>query len=71
MTDKTPVSTHQANINIGGYVLKCHVLDNGERIIETESLEGFFEYLSQPDTALSEQDVMDFGRFMRGIDGNK
>lgn len=51
-----PVATHEGKVRIGEYELTVHVLDNGERVIEMEALEGFFKYLENGGV-LSEEDA--------------
>jgi len=64
MEEKLPVATHSADLKIGGYTLKCHVLDDGRRIIEADSLVGFFEYLGREDTTFSPDDAMEVAKFI-------
>lgn len=37
-----PVATHSGEIRIGTMTLRCHVLSDGNRVIDTNDLEGFF-----------------------------
>jgi hypothetical protein len=38
----TLYATHQGVLKIGGAELKCYTLNNGQRVIDQESLEKFF-----------------------------
>ena len=68
MTEKIPVSTHQCDLNIMGFVLKCHVLSNGERVIEADSIAEFFQHLENGEVRLSKEDALSLAKFLKGVD---
>ena len=45
MSEKLPKATHSGEVKIGNCILKCHQLDNGKTIIETDSFESFFKMM--------------------------
>ena len=47
MTDKCPASVWQGSFTLLGIQMKCHVLDNGQRIVEQESLGKLFEQMGE------------------------
>ena len=53
-----PVAAWSGGLRIGHLVLHCHVLDNGKRIIEEESVIAFMAWLTDPATPTA-----DLGRF--------
>lgn len=68
MTKKIPASTRQYDLNIMGFVLKCHVLNNGERIIEADSIAEFFQHLENGEVRLSKEDALSLAKFVKGVD---
>lgn len=49
-----------------GVDMKCHVLDNGERIIEQDSVEAFFDATTSETRENIEGDLEKFGEFLAG-----
>ena len=64
MTDL--VSVWQGSFNILGVDLKCHVLNNGQRIIEASSLEALLEAMGDPNSVYSEKDMTAFAKWRLG-----
>jgi hypothetical protein len=69
--DHIPLSVWQGTIRLFGVDLNVHVLDNGQRIIEQESVAAFFAALGgleDPDEsdAVIEAEMMSFAKFVRG-----
>ena len=48
----TPKVISSAEINLGGFVMHVHMLDNGQRVIDAADFEAFF---SQPFVPTDEQ----------------
>lgn len=67
MTD-TPNVVRSGELSIGGVVLKCHVLEDGRRIIEEDSLIDFFFNDGDPFKEATDEELAAFVRFMRGLD---
>ena len=61
MTGDIPRSVWSGSFVVFGVELKCHVLDNGQRIIEAESVAAFLEALASPD----KPDIGDMDGFTR------
>jgi hypothetical protein len=62
---KPPTSIASSSFQIFGVTVRCHVLDDGQRIIEEESVAALLEAMSdltQPDMG----DLESFNRWMRG-----
>lgn len=62
---KLPRATHTATLSIGGVELVCHVLDDGRRVLDEESVTAFFAML---EGQLTEEDAVRVARFVRGDD---
>lgn len=65
-----PKSIAQGVINLGGFKLRTHVLDNGQRVIEADDMERFFKLLETGEINISEADATEFAKFMHGIEPN-
>ncbi len=61
-----PTAIWSGEFQIGSVKLKCHVLDNGQRVIDAESVDEFFRFLDDGAPLPSSMD--DFARWMRGDD---
>lgn len=61
-----PRSIGQGEFTIFGVTLHCHVLDNGQRIIEAQDIERLFQAMAGP-IEKSEDDLERFARWMRGM----
>ena len=55
-SEHIPKSVWQGTFQMFGVDVRCHVLDNGQRIIETESMEALFEAMATADV-----DTVDIG----------
>lgn len=64
--DKIPKAIESGELKIGDVVIKTHVLDDGTRIIEADSLEAFFDYLARGGT-LSRADADGVAKFVHGF----
>jgi hypothetical protein len=62
MTQDIPVAVWSGTFTVFGVEMKCHVLDNGQRIIEADSLQNFFEAL-EGSSNFDEGDLMAFHRW--------
>ena len=74
MTERIPTAVKSGELKIGDVVLKTHVLNDGQRIIEEESMIAFFEYLASGGS-LTGEDAKNVARFVKGLpeeidDGN-
>lgn len=61
---KLPKSVAEGVINLGGVSLKTYVLDNGNRVIDVDDAERFFELLGTGELTISEGDALEFARFV-------
>ena len=68
MTEGTlPSSVGYGEFTLFGVVMKCHVLSDGRRIIEAESMEKLFEAMAEPGCAvLDEDEIARYARWSRG-----
>lgn len=60
-----PKSVAEGVCQIGPLKLKFHVLDDGQRVIETESAEAFFAYLASG-ADWTEKDAIRLARMLAG-----
>ena len=67
MDDETPQSVWQGSFSVLGVEVKCHVLSNGQRIIEAESLNALFEAMgTTPPNKQTELEMAEFVRWQKG-----
>ena len=64
MTD-TPKSVWSGTFNVFGVELKCHVLDNGQRVIERDSVAAFMNGLADMVDPADDPNIEDFMRWFR------
>lgn len=65
---KTLKSISQSTLRILGVDLECHVLDNGERVFDAESVMRFLEALEDPDAPdITEADADAVAAFVRAV----
>ena len=69
-TTELPTSTWQGSFKIYGIELKCHVLSDGQRIIEGEGLEKLFEAMSAGGWGqiLDHEEINKFAKWQKGIE---
>jgi hypothetical protein len=60
-----PASIWQGTFTLFGVEVKCHVLSDGQRIIEAESLRKVLEAMYSG-AELNQAEVVRFGRWQRG-----
>lgn len=63
MTD-LPKAIASSELVICGVTQRCHVLDNGQRVMEADGVEALFEAFGEG-ADLSEDDAMAMARFTR------
>jgi hypothetical protein len=59
-----PKSIHVAEIEIGGVTLRCHHLDDGQRVIEQASIQELYG-LMQDGLPMTGEEVEALARFIR------
>ena len=64
MTD-TPKSVWSGTFNVFGVELKCHILDNGQRVIERDSVAAFMNGLADMVDPADDPNIEDFMRWFR------
>ena len=64
--DDIPKSVWQGSFPLFGVELKCHVLDNGERVLEADSVVAFFKGMNSPDTTIDEAESKRFSEWLYG-----
>lgn len=69
MPEPLPESVHQATLRIMGVDLKVHVLGDGRRIIESDSLADFLDAMANG-PRLTEEEADSLARFVKGLDGH-
>lgn len=62
-----PKSIWSGSFRILGVDVKCHVLNNGQRIIEAESLEAVMKAMADPTTTIDEAEIQAFARWRMGV----
>jgi len=67
MNDDVPTAIWSGSFMLGGVEMRCHVLDNGERIIESESFVALFEAMVRPYFSFADSEVDAFARWQRGV----
>lgn len=62
-----PESVWTGTFTLVGVPITCHVLSDGQRIVETESFENFVRAMTEPQPvdAMPEMDPSEFARFAR------
>ena len=63
---KLPKAIHESIIKLGDIELKVFVFDTGERIIEKESVEKFFEYLAGGGL-FTEEEAIELAKFTKEV----
>ncbi len=64
MTD-IPKSVWSGSFNVFGVELKCHVLDNGQRVIEADSMADFLNGVADADVPAEDPNLDEFVRWFR------
>jgi hypothetical protein len=62
MSGELPKSVWSGTFMIGDLAMRCHVLEDGQRIIEAESMQRFFERFSE----FEPEELIEFVRWSRG-----
>ena len=66
--DETPKSVWSGTFNVLGVELKCHVLDNGQRVIEEASMVAFLEAMAEQRPYDMPEAFDCFARWQAGLD---
>lgn len=68
MGNPIPKSVSSGIIDIFGVNLEFHILDDGSRVIEAESMAKFFEAMENPNSPdLTTEDALKMAKFIRGV----
>jgi len=62
-----PKAIWSGSFFLGGVEMKCHVLDNGMRIIDAESIEAFFRSAEEGIFNPTEEESINLGKWIKGI----
>lgn len=65
--DALPHSVMQGQFTLFGVTLHCHLLSNGQRIIEADDVEQLFAAMGVADITPSDEELRAFARWMRGL----
>jgi hypothetical protein len=65
-----PRSVWSGSFELFGVTINCHVLEDGQRIIEAESVERLFSAMTSPETTASDSDEKALEAFSRWINGH-
>jgi hypothetical protein len=60
-----PKSVWSGSFNVFGVELKCHVLDNGQRVIDADSVADFFNLMADAEVPAEDPDMDEFVRWFR------
>jgi hypothetical protein len=63
--DDLPRIVWSSEFKLGAVTMKCHILDNGQRVIEQESMLEFLAAI-EADTPIDYDAMRAFGRWQRG-----
>lgn len=63
MSDNLPKAIWSGSFIIGSEEIKCHVLDSGQRIIESDSVAKLFTSM---DSGIDEEQLAKFATFIKG-----
>ena len=66
--EEIPVSIWQGSFWIGDLEMKCHVLSDGQRIIEAECIEKFLSG-DLGEKKATEAEIIDFAKWVKGNAG--
>jgi hypothetical protein len=67
MLEALPHSVWTGSFHVLGVEMKCHVLSDGSRIIESDSVQKLLDAMASPGE-LEEGDLAAFSRWQRGMD---
>lgn len=71
MDENLPVAIKSVELKVGNIILVGHVLSNGQRIFEADSMEAFFDYMASPGSpVITEEEAFKIARFVKGLEGN-
>lgn len=60
-----PKSVWSGSFNVFGVELKCHMLDNGLRIIDADSIDKFLNGLANADVPAEDPNIEEFMKWFR------
>ena len=66
MSDEIPKAVWSGTFSVGGIEMQCHVLDNGQRLIDAESMERFVSAAGS--VSVDTDGVAALSRWLRGQD---
>lgn len=64
MTNELPKAIASSELEICGVTLRCHVLDNGQRVIEQDGVEALFAAFAEGRSPTDEE-AMELARVVR------
>lgn len=65
-----PTVRSSGEFRLFGVTLHCHVLDDGQRIIEADDVERLFDAMAECEpVSCVEEDLRAFAKWMRGLEG--
>lgn len=67
MTD-LPTSVWQGTFTLLGVEIRCHVLSDGQRIIEPESMDEFFRLSANSNAEIDQAELLRFSRWKAGVE---
>lgn len=65
--ENIPKAVWSGEFVVFGVQLKCHTLDNGQRIIESDSLARLFDEMENPNCTGDASDFTALSRWQRGL----
>lgn len=66
MSSELPVAVWSGTFRVWGIDLKCHVLSNGQRIIEQDSFHAFMDAMADGAPIADDDELLAFFRWQRG-----
>ena len=64
---KLPKAVWEGTFNFGGIELRCYVLDDGKRIINSDDMAKLFKAMEEKDLEFTPEEVDKFSRWNMGI----
>lgn len=58
-----PKAISSSEIDLGGFIMHVYVLDNGQRVIDADDVEAFF---NRPDISITEEQAGELAKALKG-----
>jgi hypothetical protein len=65
MSTEIPKAVWEGTFTVFGVELKCYILDNGQRIIDTECMDKLLKVMNDPDVNAEPGDIDEFTKWQQ------